>query len=269
MGTVGFLKSLFGGKSKTIEDELAYLDHVDPQTGFTHSWSDEERHDFCMKALESLKGHLGGELRKTEDEMRLYSEGDGRKVVIGATWFTGDLVVSVNGANRLGPLGILRDEALDEEGEFDEAEKAEPEEVHAKGWTADTDFVGEVKEYVAEGIYLEDSKEDLVHEQKRLATIPEALRAKIFDAMHNDRLQTVFTTEEGLDFTWYQWFFRVGSPAPALPSLVDLALRVTDVFENNLDPDPASPNAVARCPFCDLKIVDSTHTKCANCGGVL
>lgn len=255
---MGFLKNLFGDKGEHGDE----LEHVDPETGFEHAWTDEERHRFCMNVLEGLKERFGGELRKTDDDMRLYMAWKGRPVVVGAVWYTGDLVVNVVGKNRLGPIGLLRDETLDEDGDISVEDAAD-------GWGTDTELAGAAKEYVADGIYLEATQEEVGHERKRLAAVPEALRAKVIDAMQNARLQSIFSSEDGLDFTWERSFFRVGDLASVLGPHLELSLAVYDVFATNPDPDPKSPNAGRLCSYCHTRILDAERTKCENCGGVL
>jgi hypothetical protein len=261
---MGFFKSIFGRKEEDTR-ELEHdpvLDHVDPETGFEHAWSDDKRYEFCKKAMEKLKGQLGGDLRMTDEELRLYTEWNGRTVVVGGDWFTGDMVVSIVGENRLGPIGMLRDDALDEDGEVNKEE-------HPAGWSDDTALAGDVREYVAEGIYIETPQQAVEYERKRIATIPDALRTRILDEMQNGRLQSIFTSEDGLDLTWERSLFHERDLAKAVGGYLELSIAVFDVLENNPDPDPRSPNSEQRCPYCGQKIVDLSRTKCDNCGGLL
>ena len=172
------------------------------------------------------------------------------------------LVLSIGGENRLGPVGIMRDEALDEEGGL--SEQAPP-----AGWSTDTAAAGSLREYVAEGIYLEATQQELEQERKRVAVIPEALRIQIFDAMQHARLQSIFAVEDGLDFTWQRAFFREGALAEVLGAHLDLGTAVFEVFENHFDPDPRCATAERRCPYCHQKIIDLRFTQCENCGGPL
>ncbi|MCJ7702576.1 MAG: hypothetical protein MUO62_13415 [Anaerolineales bacterium] len=261
---MGFFKSIFGGKEDDAREPEhdPVLDYVDPETGFEHAWSDDERYEFCKKAVEKLKGQLGGDLRMTDEEMRLYTEWNGRAVVVGGDWFTGDLVVSIVGENRLGPIGMLRDDALDEDGEMNKEE-------HTAGWSDDTILAGDVREYVAEGIYIETPQQAVEYERKRISTLPDALRTRILDEMQNGRLQSIFTSEDSLDLTWERSFFRKRDLAKAVGGYLELSTAVFDVLENNPDPDPRSPNSEQRCPYCDQKIVDLNRTKCDSCGGLL
>lgn len=260
---MGLLKSIFGARSSQDDAVEAMRDHVDPETGFSHSWSDEERHDFCTRALERLQAELGGELRMAEDEVRLSTTWGERDVVVGADGFTGDLVVSITGQIRLGPIGLLRDAELDEPGLPDDDEQT-PE-----GWSEDSALAGDVREYVAQGIYFETPKQQVEFERQRFAALPDALRAQILDAMQHARLQSIFATDGCLDLTWERCVFREGDLARVVRLHLDLAVAVLQVIESTPDPDPSSPNAAQRCPYCGQKYYDQQRSKCDNCGGVL
>ncbi len=259
---MGFFKSLFGGKKEESGAELDdYLMAVDPLTGFEHDWSDEKRKAYCFKALEKLKADFGGELKKTEDELRLYTEWKGQKVTLAATWYTGELTVSIVGGNTLGPFGLLRDESLDEGGEM----TVEPP---AEGWADDSSVAGAAKHYVGEGIYLETTQEDMKYERERLALLPDELRQQIIHLMQTTPLQTIFTTADGVDCAWEMFFFRVMDFRPTLGPYLDVSLALYEAFATLNDPDPNSTH-MTRCPFCHLKVIDSSRTKCENCGGNL
>jgi hypothetical protein len=263
-GFMCFLKSLFGGKEED-DHKLEHdpvLDSVDPETGFEHAWNDDERYKFYQKALEKLKGQLGGDLRINDEEMRLHTEWNGRRVVVGGDWFTGDLVVSIVGEIRLGTIGMLRDAMLDEDGKLSKVE-------HPAGWQEDTVMAGDVREYVAEGIYIETPHHAVEYERKRISTLPDALRTKIFIEMQHGRLQSIFSLEDSLDMTWERSVFRHGDLAKEVEGYLELSTAIFDVLENHPDPDPHNPNSEHRCLYCGKKIIDLQRTSCDSCGSPL